>query len=55
MLTGITNLELLHASPGKLDMVEQITKLFKNTKTLRASIAFWTLSPEKLNFVIGEI
>jgi len=51
MLTGITALELLPAATGRLDLVDQISKLFRDTQTLRASIAFWTLSPEQLNSI----
>ncbi|MFC1819773.1 hypothetical protein ACFLZG_01630 [Thermodesulfobacteriota bacterium] len=51
MLTGLTGLELLPPATGKIDLVDQISKLFSDTKTLRASIAFWTLSQEKLNSI----
>ena len=51
MLTGITALELIPDALGRLDLVDHIRKLFKNAMALRASIAFWTLSPEQLNSI----
>ena len=51
MLTGITALELLPHATGSLDLVDQVSKLFREAKSLRASIAFWTLSPDQLNSI----
>ena len=51
MLTGITALELLPSATGRLDIADQISRLFRSAKTVRASIAFWTLSPEQLNSI----
>lgn len=49
MLTGIADLELLPAFSGRMDIRDQISALFGEAKTVRASIAFWTLSPDQLN------
>jgi len=51
MLTGITALELLPPATGSLDLVNQISKLFGRAKTVRASIAFWTLSSDQLKSI----
>ena len=53
MLTGITALELLPSATGRIDIANQISELFRSAKTVRASIAFWTLSPEKLTSITG--
>jgi len=53
LLTGITDIELLPPATGGMDLVNQIRNLFDGANAIRASIAFWTLSPEQLNDITG--
>jgi len=49
LLTGITDIELLPPATGGMDLVNQIRNLFTGANAIRASIAFWTLSPDQLD------
>ena len=49
MLQDVYNLKLLPPTRGKVDISRQIERLFSGTTAIRAAIAFWTLSKDKLN------
>lgn len=54
MLTGVTALELLPNTMGRLDLVDQISNIFRNAKSIKASIAYWTLPLNKFNSITGD-
>jgi hypothetical protein len=51
MLTGISEVEFLPPVGGKMDITARISKLFKTATTVRAAIAFWTLSKDMLDLI----
>ena len=51
MLTGVTGIEFLPPATGRLDLVDRIKNLFSGALRVRASIAFWTLSPSQLESI----
>ena len=48
MITGINDIELIPPYDGDVDISNRVKKLFKEAKSIRAAIAFWTISPTKL-------
>jgi hypothetical protein len=50
MLSGVEDIELLPYI-GKMDISDRISQLFSMASSIRASIAFWAISPEALNDV----
>lgn len=53
MITGINNIELIPPFNSDVDISDRILKLFKEAKSLRAAIAFWTLSAKRFIDISG--
>ena len=53
MLTGLEKLNLLPSPIEPIHLKDQIARLFSSSISLKASIAFWTLSFEDLNDLTG--
>lgn len=48
MITGVNDIELIPPYDDDIDISNRIKKLFREAKSIRAAIAFWTISPTKL-------
>lgn len=53
MITGVNNIELIPQFDSSVRISDRITKLFKEAKSARAAIAFWTLSAKRFIDIAG--
>ena len=51
MLTGITNIEIIPPYAGSIGIEKRLIKLFDQAISIRAAIAFWTLSEKELALI----